>query len=227
MKTKLVAVGLSMLLGLPSAHAGAPPEPPVTVSKFRYQPGGKVVIRFENHGREPITLSPRATVYKGEAEEVVGTARWDRVDLAPGDRATAVWRIEDRAREAGFYLAEGTTTTGGGGRASFLVGEYFTLGFRSEPDASFVVFAAKKRAVRQMRAQARAEDKTMIVSGIVQEAVPYNPPWSYAMDPRTIHLNEVFIEVCDGNPYYVEEHHDEWMGQRWCPWSSYVAKAGR
>jgi hypothetical protein len=37
----------------------------------------------------------------------------------------------------------------------------------------------------------------------------------------------VAIEVCDGNPRYVQRHRDEWRGETWCPWSSYVEKVGR
>jgi hypothetical protein len=40
-------------------------------------------------------------------------------------------------------------------------------------------------------------------------------------------LGEVFIEVCDAAPRYVERHKKAWLGERWCPWSSYVSKTGR
>ena len=78
-----------------------------------------------------------------------------------------------------------------------------------------------------MNEEAAAEDKTMIVSGIVRRGQGYNPDWSYVMGPRSIVLGEVFIETCDQAPESVEEHRKEWLGRRWCPWNSYVARAGR
>jgi hypothetical protein len=47
------------------------------------------------------------------------------------------------------------------------------------------------------------------------------------MGPSSIVLGEVFVEVCDGDPNYVERHRREWLGERWCPWSSYVKREGR
>jgi hypothetical protein len=78
-----------------------------------------------------------------------------------------------------------------------------------------------------MRREAAAEDKTLIVSGIVRDAARYNPDWSYTMGPGTIVLGEVFTEVCDANPNHVENNRRAWMGQRWCPWSSYVEREDR
>ena len=66
-----------------------------------------------------------------------------------------------------------------------------------------------------------------IVSGIVRAKRPFNQPWSYTMGPQSIVLGQAFIEVCDASPTYVENHRADWLGQRWCPWSSYVKHAGR
>jgi hypothetical protein len=57
--------------------------------------------------------------------------------------------------------------------------------------------------------------------------MPYNQPWSYKMGSRSIVLGEAFIEVCDASPTSVENHREDWLGKRWCPWSSYVKRAGR
>jgi hypothetical protein len=60
---------------------------------------------------------------------------------------------------------------------------------------------------------------------IVKERAPYNPEWSFHLDPASIGFFEVQIEVCDANVTYVEEHLDEVGGSTlprnfWCPWSS-------
>jgi hypothetical protein len=46
------------------------------------------------------------------------------------------------------------------------------------------------------------------------------------MGPHSIVLGEVFVEVCDGSPFYVQRHRKEWLGERWCPWDSYVKRIG-
>jgi hypothetical protein len=78
-----------------------------------------------------------------------------------------------------------------------------------------------------METEAAAEEKTLIVSGVVRRPQRYNPDWRFAMRSGSIVLGEVFIEVCDGSPKYVQRHRSEWLGERWCPWSSYVEKVGR
>ena len=58
---------------------------------------------------------------------------------------------------------------------------------------------------------------------------PYNPRWSYHLDPASISFFQCAIEVCDASPQYVEEHLSEvggafLPGSTWCPWSSRVAE---
>jgi hypothetical protein len=67
--------------------------------------------------------------------------------------------------------------------------------------------------------------KDHVQGTIVSSKVPYNPEWSFHLDPNTIGFFEMQIEVCDANVTYVEEHLDEIGGSTlprsfWCPWSS-------
>jgi hypothetical protein len=60
---------------------------------------------------------------------------------------------------------------------------------------------------------------------IVPRPAPYNPPWSYHVDPATVSFFHAAIEVCDAHPQAVEEHLDEvggafLPGSYWCPWLS-------
>jgi hypothetical protein len=64
---------------------------------------------------------------------------------------------------------------------------------------------------------------------IIKAPAPYNPPWSYHLDPASISLFAFAIEVCDASPQYVEEHLSEvggafLPGSVWCPWSSHVVE---
>jgi hypothetical protein len=104
---------------------------------------------------------------------------------------------------------------------------FFTLGFRGS-DQTFVILARERQAIRALRADlSKPRRDRRIVSGIVRSGRPYNRPWSFTMGSRSIILGETFIEVCDSSPTQVNDHRDDWLGQRWCPWSSYVSHAGR
>ena len=64
---------------------------------------------------------------------------------------------------------------------------------------------------------------------IIPRPAPYNPDWSFHLDPATISFFEMQIEVCDANAIYVEEHLDEIGGSTlpnsfWCPWSSRLVR---
>lgn len=74
------------------------------------------------------------------------------------------------------------------------------------------------------------EQKEVHVQGrIVKRPAPYNPNWSYHLDPRTIDFFELAIEVCDARMQCVEDHLDEACGPflpgcHWCPWDSKLTR---
>ncbi|WP_437727156.1 BP74-related protein [Sorangium sp. So ce861] len=68
-----------------------------------------------------------------------------------------------------------------------------------------------------------------VMGRIVKRPAPYNPGWSYHLDPATIAFFSVAIEVCDASATYVEDHLDEACGAflpgcHWCPWSSKLTR---
>jgi hypothetical protein len=70
-------------------------------------------------------------------------------------------------------------------------------------------------------------DAISVMGTIVKAPAPYNPYWSYHLDPGSISFFEFAIEVCDASPVYVEDHLSEvgeafLPGSVWCPWSSRV-----
>jgi hypothetical protein len=73
------------------------------------------------------------------------------------------------------------------------------------------------------------KDEVHVHGRIVKRQKPYNPNWSYHLDPNTIRFFTVAIEVCDANMQYVEDHLDEACGAflpgcHWCPWDSRVTR---
>jgi hypothetical protein len=63
-----------------------------------------------------------------------------------------------------------------------------------------------------------------IVSGTLRAGDGgFNAPWSWHLDPATVELVEVAIELCDGCPSFVEGDLAAWLAVgRYCPWSSEV-----
>ena len=237
------AVGLMVLvvlgLGFAGPSAGGS-QPRFDTDRHRYRPREVVTTTLVNDSNETIRLTSEWSI-----GEVGGPTRarmyWGEplTEVDPGE--TRVWRWrqdpndcgqpQDACTHVGGYVDPGryvvrAEVDGVELERRFEIGRYFTLGFERSAE-TFVVWAIEEKPIRQMTREARAEEKTLIVSGIVRGARRYNPDWSYTMGPRSIVLGEVFTEVCDGAPRYVERHRDEWRGERWCPWSSYVRRAGR
>lgn len=50
----------------------------------------------------------------------------------------------------------------------------------------------------------------------------FNAPWSWHLDPETVHAADLSIEVCDGRPSMVEGDLDYWLGtvKQFCPWGA-------
>lgn len=240
MKRLVLAVLVITTLASPTAAS------PVIATRFGTEPGPEVigqpvVITLANVGSETYSMGE---IWDIEYMDGDGSAfyQWpeDELELEPGESRTWTWdqRVNQcygecvNVREgdpapAGRYEVR-VTTYGVERTLKFALGQYFTLGFRSRPEAEFKVFVATQPEVETMTAEAAKPDdeKMLITSGIVKKGRPFNSDWNFTMGPRSIELGEVFIEVCDGSPYYVQRHRSEWLGQRWCPWSSYVKRVG-
>lgn len=211
-----------------------------SASQGRNVVGRVIRLTLQNLEGEEVTLGSAWTIADVRTGEQV--SRYDfspeQQSLGPGEMIQWDWPQDDacygiceNVREGepvgpGIYEASVESSLGTS-KVRFQIGQYFTVGFTSRPQAKFVVYVNTPDEVAQMEQEAAAEEKTLIVSGIVRSRQPYNPDWKFAMKPGSIELGEVFIEVCDGSPYYVQRNRDEWFGERWCPWSSYVEKVGR
>lgn len=236
---------LGVVLVMLAVVAGAVPtsaEPtPFGTNAKRYEIGKPVMIRYINRTDHNVRMSKTWRIGEWQTDHQVAFYQWPDAErtVAPGEERVWTWHQLGPACYGECQNVSPGEQVSAGRYAViasfdrkqlhdiFLIGSYFTLGFEGNEDASFVVYVARQDDIDEMNAEAAAEDKTKIVSGIVRRRQPYNRDWSYVMGPSSIVLGEVFIEVCDAAPEYVEQHRDEWLGQRWCPWNSYVAKAGR
>jgi hypothetical protein len=242
-----IALVLSCLIALGGLSNASPIIEDLSIyetDKHRYLEGEEVAITIANDTNRTHTLDSDWVIKRDKTKKAVATYVFtnDEAELEPGEKVTWLWDQYTRCYGACQNVWEGEPVGPGQYRVvldasgplktTFRIGEYFTLGFRCDdtdcvPTDPFVVFTHRPKAVAQMRAEAKAEEKTLIISGVVDHETRYNPSWSFKMAPGSIVLGEVFIEVCDQNPHQVEENREEWMGERWCPWSSYVEKVGR
>lgn len=53
----------------------------------------------------------------------------------------------------------------------------------------------------------------------------YNAPWSWHFVPESVRMVDASIELCDGNPSYVEGHRADYLASGYCPWSARVIAA--
>jgi hypothetical protein len=105
---------------------------------------------------------------------------------------------------------------------------YFTVG-ESGSDARFVIRLDSSEKIAHARAILDGSETLRVhVQGtIVRAPAPYNPTWSFHLDPASIEFFAMAIEVCDARTQYVEDHLSE-IGSaflpnaHWCPWSSRV-----
>jgi hypothetical protein len=77
--------------------------------------------------------------------------------------------------------------------------------------------------------QNKQSTKVHVQGTIVKSKAPYNPEWSFHVDPSSVDFFEIQIEVCDANVTYVEDHLEEVGGGTlprsfWCPWSSRLTR---
>lgn len=103
---------------------------------------------------------------------------------------------------------------------------YFTVKdiTRSAPFVICLTDPEKINHARRLLSET-GEARRHVMGRIIKRPAPYNPGWSFHIDPETINFFEVAIEVCDATTPYVEEHLDEvggafLPGGYWCPWSS-------
>ncbi|MDQ3962463.1 MAG: hypothetical protein M3277_00870 [Actinomycetota bacterium] len=187
-----------------------------------------VTVRLVNHTDHRVELFG-GSIGDARDGDLQVRLKPERRFLPPAAEHSWTWLHEG---DAGRFVARFRTSEARH-KDVFELGAYFTIAFRCDgegcdPANPFVIWVREERPIRQLRADLQRRGKQRrIVSGIVRRAKPYNPDWSYTMGPASIVLGEVFIETCDAHPSYVENHRGQWMGERWCPWSSFVSAEGR
>lgn len=108
---------------------------------------------------------------------------------------------------------------------------YFAFMQQSSPGMEFIIQLDNDNTIQKARdILAGKEQQEIHVHGrIIKRTAPYNPRFSFYLDPSTINFFAQAIEVCDANMQYVEDHLDEACGAflpgcHWCPWDSRLTR---
>jgi hypothetical protein len=105
---------------------------------------------------------------------------------------------------------------------------YFVVGFAPE-HWTFTILLTDSAKIQDARdiVNGVQTDRVSVMGTIVKAPAPYNPLWSYHLDPASIEFFQFAVEVCDAHPQYVEQHLQEACGAFlphcvWCPYSSVI-----
>ena len=76
-------------------------------------------------------------------------------------------------------------------------------------------------------ARRRSGTLGVVVGRIVRGDGGFNTPWSWHLDPVSIEVPQVAIELCDGRPSMVQSDLDYWVDtvRTYCPWAARVYDA--
>jgi len=90
----------------------------------------------------------------------------------------------------------------------------------------FVVRVEGAQQVAALEARLESGVEGVLSGELVAGDGGYNEPWSWHLEPTSVHVPDLAIEVCDGRPSMVEADLDYWLetvGQ-FCPWGARVVE---
>ncbi len=92
-------------------------------------------------------------------------------------------------------------------------------------DEKFSVWTDDPEAIAQLEARWNGNSQASIPTAPVRAGAgkaDHNAPWSWHLDPDSLQMAELTMEVCDGRPSMVEENLSYWTDTvgRYCPWSA-------
>src|SRR5262249_59806022 len=124
---------------------------------------------------------------------------------------------------AALVSAIGCSSPDAPGRADAIFQVRACRGSRRAPDGEvFRILLRDNSVIAQARALLGAGGRRIVLGRIVQGNGGFNTPWNWHLDPDTVRLPEVAIELCDGCPSDVEANGTTWGAGTFCPWTSEI-----
>lgn len=106
---------------------------------------------------------------------------------------------------------------------------FFEFGHRGS-DYTFYAWTKDTAVIAHVTAQLALPEaeRGQHINGKIEllpEGCTLNKSWSWYFLADEWDLADISIELCDGNPQYVEDHLEDYLDiERYCPWSSYVLR---
>lgn len=110
-------------------------------------------------------------------------------------------------------------------KESPLIARFMIPASKSSKEEKINIAIGNLEAKKDIIAFYYGKNNKSIPNGIVVDdrpkKSPYDKRWSWHLNPDTINMAEITIEVCDARPSYVEQHLDVWLKsvKRYCPWN--------
>ncbi|MGI0038002.1 MAG: hypothetical protein ACRD99_06565 [Nitrososphaera sp.] len=100
-------------------------------------------------------------------------------------------------------------------------GQSFTIDVSGE---KFTVRASDSTTISQLTDNYNGKNSMHVTGKLARGDGGFNQPWGWHLDPATVRMADVSIELCDGRPSMVQEDLEYWLGTvgSFCPWSSKV-----
>jgi len=107
---------------------------------------------------------------------------------------------------------------------SEIKGKSFTINGGGEEQ--FTVYATNPKAIQLLIDNYNNKNNNIVTGMLVIGDGGFNSPWSWHLDPDTVDMAEMTIELCDGRPSDIENNLPYWIlnVKRYCPWSTRVIK---
>ena len=88
----------------------------------------------------------------------------------------------------------------------------------------FTLQATDPETVQQLIDNYNGKNNFHITGTVVRGNGGFNSPYSWHLDPASVKMAEISIEVCDGTPSHLEKNLDYWLDtvHTYCPWGSKV-----
>jgi len=101
-------------------------------------------------------------------------------------------------------------------------GVFAVFGFFGEP-YTFRMYISNEQAIEDVIGNCLGLNGKHIPTGTIMNGTLFDDQWSYFLDPDSIVMTTLAVEVCDGSPMYVEENLEYWLNLGfWCPWAAHV-----
>lgn len=101
--------------------------------------------------------------------------------------------------------------------------------FTDSSGDTFIFKLSDAGKISQAREIIKKDLNFHVAGKITKKSAPYNPKYSFYLEPETIIFFENAPEVCDSSIEYLQKHLREACGSflpdcRWCPWNSRITR---